>query len=166
MFSAQGRTHRGREPMCPTRIGRPSMIGLTTIFAFAIGLAGGCGEKEPEVKLTPVTGVILIDGKPVEQVAIRCRPATKSDDLLKNIGQAYTDKDGKFEISVMKSGDGLPPGKYMLLVEWGELNLISMQYGGPDKLNGKYNDPKKPQITFEVVADKPTDLGELKLTTH
>jgi hypothetical protein len=48
---------------------------------------------------------------------------------------------------------------------WGELNLFSMQYGGPDKLKGRYNDPKKSQIRCKVEKGKPADLGRIELST-
>ncbi len=130
-----------------------------------IVLVQGCGKSKPEVVLTPITGVVLIDGKPHELVAVRCHPTDGSTDTLRNIGQSFTDKQGKFAISAKNKGDGLPAGEYVLTFEWGEMNLLSMQYGGPDKFGGKYSDPKKSQVKFTVAENQPVDLGTIELTS-
>jgi hypothetical protein len=82
------------------------------------------------------------------------------------ISSAFTDKQGKFSISTYEQADGVPVGSYVLTFEWGQWNMMSMQYGGPDKLNGKYSDPKTSEVRFEVKAGEPTDLGTIKLTTN
>jgi hypothetical protein len=49
---------------------------------------------------------------------------------------------------------------------WGEINLLSAQYGGPDKLNGRYADKEKSDVHFTVKpGDEPLDLGRIELTT-
>ena len=42
---------------------------------------------------------------------------------------------------------------------------MSRNYGGPDKLNGRYADPAKSTTRITVTSEGETDLGELALTT-
>ena len=124
-----------------------------------------CGEKVHRKPVFPVTGVILVDNKPVQMLAVRCANVAGIDKADPTISSAFTDEAGKFQISTFNKGDGVPEGEYVLTFEWGTMNLISMQYGGPDKLKGKYSDPKTSQVKFTVTAGMPTDLGTINLTT-
>ena len=84
------------------------------------------------------------------------------------ISSTLTGEDGKFEISTYKSGDGVPAGDYTLAFMWGKLNLIAGSYGGPDKLNGRYSDPKTSEFKFTVATGEDAaaiDLGTIELTT-
>ena len=42
---------------------------------------------------------------------------------------------------------------------------MSRDYTGPDKLNGRYADPKTSELKITVMPGEETDLGEIKLTT-
>ena len=105
-----------------------------------------------------------MDGKPVEQMAVRCINVAGIDTQDPTESSTFTDAEGKFEIATYQSGDGVPVGSYVLTFQWGERNLISFQYGG-DKFNGKYSDPKTSTIKFDVQEGQPTDLGTIELTT-
>jgi hypothetical protein len=108
----------------------------------------------------PVTGIVFVDGKPVDQLAIGCVNLAGIDAKEPTESATFTDKDGTYQ-----KGDGVPVGSYVLTFNWGQWNLMSMQYGGPDKLNGKYSDPKTSTIKFDVKEGQPTDLGTIQLTT-
>ena len=77
---------------------------------------------------------------------------------------AFTDEEGKFEISTYESSDGVPAGEYALTFMWGKWNM-SGSYGGPDKLNDRYTDPKTSEVKVTVKDGEPTDLGTIELTT-
>ena len=77
-----------------------------------------------------------------------------------------TDVEGKFAISTYQSGDGLPEGEYALTFMWGQLNLISKSYGGPDKLNGRYLNAQTSEHRVTVEAGDPIDLGRIELSTR
>lgn len=128
----------------------------------------GCEQKAPYRKTTfPVKGSITVDGNvPDSPVKIECVPISQVDDDPSHFSMSFTmsKTDGSFNISTYQSDDGIPAGEYALTFMWGKLNLMSGQYGGPDKLNGRYSDPKKSEIKV-TVADEPIDLGMIELTT-
>ena len=125
-----------------------------------------CHKAPPRKATYPVTGTVLVDGKPADDLAIRCLSATGLlDEKDPTVSAAFTDKDGKFQIATYQKADGVPAGSYVLTFEWGQRNLISAQYGGPDKLNGKYLSAKTSTVTFEVKEGEPKDLGTIQLTT-
>ncbi len=137
------------------------VAGLVAAWTIA-----GCSKKKEEVVMTPVKGVVIIDGQPRDMVAVRCHPTAENAKTIASIGQAFTNKKGEFTISSISTGDGLPAGEYVLTFEWGQMNYLTNQYGGPDKLNGRYKDPKQSKVKFTVVENKPVDLGRIELTTN
>ncbi len=129
-------------------------------------LSGGCEKGPPRKATFPVTGTVLVDGKPADQVAVRCVPVEGMDQADPTESAAFTNAEGKFAIATYMKGDGVPVGSYVLTFEWGQWNYISMQHGGPDKLKGKYTNPKTSASTFEVREGQPTDLGTIELKTQ
>jgi hypothetical protein len=123
-----------------------------------------CKESVSRKATYPVTGTVLIDGKAVDQVAVRCISKTGLDAADPTESSCFTDKDGKFTIATYEQGDGVPVGSYTLTFQWGERNLFSGTYSG-DKLNGKYSDAKTSKVSFEVKEGVPTDLGTIELST-
>ena len=49
---------------------------------------------------------------------------------------------------------------------WGQLNMLNMQYGGPDKLKERYADPKKSTYRIKVQNGTPTDMARVELDNH
>ncbi len=131
-------------------------------------VVGACGSKTDNRKKTfPVVGKLLIDGKPVEQVAVYCMPVDGLDKENPTSTSAFTDADGRFEFNTYEKGDGVPEGNYVLTFKWGKFNLVTADYGG-DKFKGKYLDPKKSEFKITVSADKsvdgkPIDVGTIEL---
>jgi len=135
-----------------------SFCGLTLL---------SCGPQGPARKATyPVKGMVLVDGTPPgSPILIHCHPADgQVDAKMPTISQAISDALGAFEIATYEAGDGVPPGEYTLTFTWKHFSSMSMSYSGPDKLNDRYNDPKKSPVTF-TVSDQPIDLGTIELTT-
>ncbi|MGE5191197.1 MAG: hypothetical protein ACM3U2_01765, partial [Deltaproteobacteria bacterium] len=131
----------------------------------SLGACSGCGESSSNRTPTyPVVGAVLVDGQPVEMLAVRCVRLSEADKEHPTESQCFTAADGTFEISTYEAGDGVPEGEYVLTFQWGEWNLFSRTYDG-DKLDGRYSDPAKSATKFEVVAGEPTDLGTIELTT-
>ena len=136
-----------------------------TLMLILCAICGSCDKSDNRKATYPVTGVVRVDGQPVGQLAISCVSATGLDKANPTVSAAFTDKEGAFKISTYEKGDGVPVGDYVLTVIWGQMNLLSMQYGGPDKLKGKYADPATSTIKFTVKEGVPTDLGTNELTT-
>ncbi len=135
------------------------------VAALVCLLLGACSKEEGNRRATfPVTGEVVVDGKPVEKLSVMCLNVEGIDKENPTMSQALTDENGKFEIATYESGDGVPVGDYVLTFTWGEFNPISMTFTG-DKLNGRYADAKKSKIRFTVKEGEPTDLGKIELTT-
>jgi hypothetical protein len=138
-----------------------------TALAVLSMMLAACGDPGPPRKETfPVIGKVLVDGKAVDNIAVRAFNVKGLDTADPTFSSTYTKPDGTFEISTYQAGDGVPEGDYVVTFEWGELNLFTMEYGGPDKLNNRYNDAKTSQTKFTVVRGKPTDIGQVNLTTQ
>ncbi len=143
------------------------MMRLVMCLAVPVGcclLLCSCSKQGPPRKETyPVTGEVRVDGQPAALLAVRCVDV-KGLDKAAPPSAAFTDESGKFQIATYQAAAGVPEGEYLLTFEWGKWNLDG-SYGGPDKLNGRYKDPKQSAKQFKVEKGKPTDLGKIELTT-
>ena len=132
-------------------------------------LLTGCtsGYKPPEG--VTVTGVILLDGKPLEvpnrqaglgNVEVILVP---QGELATSGAEPFSDlakEDGSFTIA--GPGDGIKPGKYKLVVHQQDQGF------GSDMLKGEFSETKSP-IEVEVPASKSGgkhDLGKMDLATY
>lgn len=142
-----------------------SVFSVLTL-ALSIFVAG-CGGEEPFRKQTyPVVGKVTVDGKPPgSAVQIECHPASGMDAQHPTVSQTESDPEGNFKISTYAAGDGVPAGEYTLTFTWLEFNIMSRSYGGPDKLNGKYSDPKTSEIKITVKEGSETNLNTIELKT-
>ena len=81
-----------------------------------LGLLGGfllvgCGSNLPST--APVTGTLhWEDGKPVEGASVRFVPAIQGN----REASGSTNKDGEFNLSTFKHGDGAIPGDYSVVI--------------------------------------------------
>jgi hypothetical protein len=134
------------------------------LAAILVALAS-CSRDDPNRKPTyPVTGELYVDGKPAAAVLVTLHDVAGVDKTQPTFSTTFTGADGRFSLSTYEEGDGVPAGEYAMTFAWGEMNPISMQYGG-DKLGGRYSDPKNPPVKVKVEAEKPTDLKRIELTT-
>ena len=141
-------------------------LGLFLI-AGSLWFSCGCGEDSsgpPRKETFPVVGKVLVDGQPVENLAVYCESLTEIDKENPTKSQCFTQADGTFKIGTYLSADGVPEGDYALTFQWGETNGFTRVYEG-DRLNGRYGDPKKSAIKFTVEPGEPTDIGTIELTT-
>lgn len=145
---------------------------LRTIPVLAVLLACSCAEDDGiyRKETFPVVGQVTVDGQPPDTpIKITCHDMNGMDQEHPSVSWCMTGEDGKFEISTYEQGDGVPEGEYALTFLWGQMNLVSMGYGGPDRLNGRYTEPEESEHTFAVVAGEtegPIDLGTIELTTE
>jgi len=128
----------------------------------------GCNGEEPFRKTTsPVKGTVTVDGAaPGSEVQLECHSVAGMDSQHPTVSQTATDADGNFAISTYAAGDGVPAGEYVLVFSWKEFNIMARAYSGPDKLKGRYSDPKTSQIKVSVKEGEPLDLGIIPLTTN
>jgi hypothetical protein len=139
------------------------------LFVGAICSLMGCGGDAAQSRLdeaipnretvVPVSGVVLIDGMPLLDLTIRLVRADAAAPAASD-PKAVTDADGKFKFTTYLDGDGVPPGKYRLLVEQLE-RQGSGGWGGTDKLKNRYNHLTDPATTIEIAVGSP--VQDLKL---
>ena len=135
------------------------------ILCLMLGLSG-CGGDTGRKETYPVTGVVIVDDQPAANLAVKAHPVAGIDPQNPTISSAFTDNEGRFTFSTYDTGDGIPEGEYKLTFFWGEMNMFSMQYGGPDKLKDRYKDAGASEFSIKVGPDQPVDLGSLTLTTE
>ena len=140
--------------------------GLRSFAGFAILVAVGCTEPSNRKPTYPVSGQVVVDGQPAENLAVRAHQIEGFDAENPTYASAFTDAEGRFVLSTYEAGDGIPEGKYSLTFMWGKINPLSMAYGGPDRLKGRYTDPQKSEVVIDVGPDSEIDLGRIELTTR
>ena len=144
------------------------MNNLQRVFLPAIFLATAVGcspQGPPRIATYPVTGQVFVDGQPAAELAVFFTSENGLNKEFPTISTATTNAEGKFEVSTYESGDGIPEGTYKVTFMWGQVNLLTMAYGGPDKLNDRYNDPSGSPFKVTVKRGERADMGKLSLTT-
>jgi hypothetical protein len=87
-----------------------SLLSLLSLSLLAVG----CEDAAPTVKVYPAAGRVLLDGKPVEGVAITLVPDAGA---VGRGGYALSDASGSFSVKSVDGQDGVPPGKYKVLFQ-------------------------------------------------
>lgn len=145
---------------------RFSITSALTFCGLFFLLLAGCSQQDTRVPTYPVRGRVTVDGQPPgSALQIECHPVAGMDTRNPTISRTESDEAGNFKISTYAAGDGVPAGDYVLTVTWLTFNLMSRDYTGPDKLNGRYADAKMSELKVTVMPGEETDLGEIKLTT-
>jgi hypothetical protein len=130
-------------------------------------LQGGCGKPPadlPTVPIHPVSGVVTLDGQPIEgaRLSLISLQGQKPGDITPN---GISDAEGKFQISTYAVGDGAPDGAYAIIVSWPEIRNAggSEPEYGKERLPPKYQQPEKSGFVVTVSEDllDPVNL-ELK----
>ncbi len=135
------------------------MLGCLTL--------AGCEKQYPNEKpVFPITGVVKIDGVPQEGIQVVFHDERGVDVKQPTFPTAFTDAQGNLIVSTYANGDGAPAGNYLLTFIWGQINPLSMSYGGPDKLQGRYADAEKSEFRLVVGEDVKNDLGVIDLSTQ
>ena len=95
--------------MLMSRPALPAVFALPLLSLATIACVTGCGSSGPA--MAPVSGVVTVDGAPVENAAVMFvpegggRPAT-----------GLTDADGKFSLETLEPGDGALVGNHKVTV--------------------------------------------------
>jgi hypothetical protein len=125
---------------------------IRTACVLTLAAVLGCGGQ---VKLVPVTGVVKLDGKPVDGVRVYFWPKDQSAKTFVNqFAIGFSDKAGKFSLRGT-NGDGIEAGEYRV--------TFARPMTGVGKATAKPN-----QKGEEVGAKEtlPPDLTELSRTKH
>jgi hypothetical protein len=121
-----------------------------------------CSSCQGGKRFYPVRGTVLANGKPAYGVLIALHP--EDDTGPKALRPSATVRpDGSFEMKTYLHAeqvvkDGAQAGKYVVTCVWWPLDRSG--YGGenlPDKLKGRYSNPKTSTLRAEV-PEGPTEL--------
>jgi hypothetical protein len=153
--------------------------------AFGCLALAGCGNPAGHY---PVNGRVLYKGEPASGAVVYFHQEGPSATATETLPVGIADEDGNFHLSRDGIGDGCPPGKYAVLVEWkgkaegsaAGANLVpvkgkskakskeftvnkQMARQGIDRLKGRYFDISKPMLHAEVLPQSnslpPFEIG-------
>jgi hypothetical protein len=115
--------------------------------------AAGCGDGSISAPRTaPVTGTVLVKGKPVAGVKVTFHPQFNMG-KVKYAPSGLTDKDGRFTLTTAAPNDGAPKGEYA--VTFALMRDITDARGldsEEDVWKGKYADPANSAFKVTVVS--------------
>lgn len=104
----------------------------------------GCGDSRPE--RFPVSGQVLVDGKPLTYGIIMVRP------IGARASQGSVDNEGRFSLYAYKPGDGVVPGTHPVTINAGrEISDTKTEWLAPKK----YMKPETSGLTLTI--DEPRD---------
>lgn len=125
----------------------------------------GCG---PDLSHLPKTvkaeGIVLLDGKPVEEATVVCIP----EDGSENGASAKSDADGKFSLRSFDEKEGAVPGKFRVTVRKtvleqtdknADIGTVNVSYGVPQKYSGGGTSPLRLTIPEEDITDIKFELS-------
>lgn len=129
------------------------IIGRVAMCLLAIAFPGivGCGDGAPE--RYPVSGTVLIDGKPLTHGLVTFYPTSGRS----SFGQVNAE--GRFTLSSRKAGDGVLPGSQRVTVKGSEsLNEKQTKWHAPKK----YANQDTSGIVIEIT--EPVDDLQIELS--
>ena len=129
----------------------------------------GCGNLPG---LYSVSGKVMHKGQPAAGAVVYFHYEGESAPPSPAIPFGIVEDDGSFSLTCDDRGNGCPPGKYAVLVEWrdksgdgtvpvktrGKTKLVkrSRVRTGPDRLGGRYFDISQPLLHAEVLPQSNT----------
>lgn len=157
-----------REPTSYINLFRPTARCLNSFWFVGLAILGvlcvGCGKGGPS--LVPVTGSVMVDGKPAEGATLIFFP---KDASLTLIPSAQADASGKFSI-ITDGKNGIPTGAYDVTVTWPDPSVKPTESqrmqglieSGPDLLGGKFGKKGASGLKVDISASSkelpPFDL--------
>jgi hypothetical protein len=131
---------------------------LTAVLALT---CGSCGNKST---LQPVSGQVTYQGTPASGATVVFH-RQGGDPMNEHMIMGIVQEDGSFELVCGSLGKGAPCGEYDVLIEWKPVSGQSKgrPQHGPDKLKGRYADPKRPGFRVTIKAER-NDLAPFILT--
>ena len=124
---------------------------LSVATAAMLAVTAGCGDGRPD--RVPVSGQVLIDGKPLGVGFIRLIPENA------RAAWARIGADGRFTLSTFEEGDGAVPGAHPVVVRAGEaLSPTQVKWHAPKK----YANVQTSRLTVTITG--PTDSLVIELS--
>jgi hypothetical protein len=133
------------------------------VFCLTAALAlppASCARNQ----LYPVSGKVTYRGAPARGAAVFFY-RRGADPLNEHMTMGVVQDDGSFELVCGPLGKGAPPGEYDVVIQWKQVSgqIKGGPRHGPDKLQGRYADPKHPRLHATVQA-KANSLPPFDLT--
>jgi hypothetical protein len=121
-----------------------------------------CSNK---TNIYPVSGKVTYEGHPAAGATVFFY-RQGADPLTDPMIMGIVMQDGSFELSCGSLGKGAPAGDYDVVIEWKQRAKPNGRQGRmPDKLNGRYADPRHPLLHAKVEA-QATQLSPFDLTAE
>lgn len=118
------------------------------VAALLVALAPvGCEKPEARVPVYPVSGKVLVGGKPVAGVMVVLHAADGSQPAPAR-PNAKTAADGTFRLSTYEPQDGAPAGTFAVTLFW--FKNTPDDDGSADRFKSRYADPKAPVRTVTI----------------
>lgn len=136
---------------------RPTIVALVVVVVLT-----SCSQKSP-MAVYAVRGTVLYKNKPATGAWVVFHPL-ENVDTGRPLPLATVEADGSFRLSTYKLHDGAPPGRYAVTVLWPS-DAVKGEDGtpmGPDRLKGRYADPKNTPLQVELRA-APNELEPFHL---
>lgn len=88
-----------------------TLTGVRCLVVLSLLAVGGCGSESGFPKTYPVTGVVKVDGKPVEGAIVTFQLENGQGNAIGN-----TDAKGEFSLSTYRPNDGAVVGQYRVAI--------------------------------------------------
>ncbi len=124
----------------------------------------GCGGDT--LDLVPVSGTVLLDGKPLTKVGqggVSFFANAAKGNKTQHIPTGVIDAEGKYELET-GGQKGAPPGSYKVLVNAFQNTPDEGPVAPRYLLNAKFYDLTKTDLTIEVVSGSAPGQYDLKVT--
>ena len=139
--------------------------------AIAASLFTLAGCDDGRIATYPVTGAVLVDGRPAEGAIVVFCPVDPSPELehLRPAGKA--DSSGQFNLTTFEPADGAPAGAYKVLVKWPaprsepddrQVGGPRRAASGPDRLRGKYYNLEQTPLSA-TIEEQSNELQPFQL---
>ncbi len=87
------------------------LIGSVAVCLAALAIMG-CNQSGSSLDTVPVSGVVTLDGTPVEGAVVTFSPTSTTG----TAASGKTDATGRYELTTLNPGDGALPGSYNVIV--------------------------------------------------
>ena len=124
----------------------------TTTAAVLLGLSLGCGGEFP---MADVSGVITLDGQPLENATVFFQPRrSSSNPIVGPPAIGVTDDAGRYEVTTHKLGSGAVVGQHVVSISTFETrmkdpkNSDALEVVSEERVPKRYRAPS--ELSFEV----------------
>jgi hypothetical protein len=137
---------------------RRRLLPLTAVFLAALACSCQPGGRRPVVR---VTGSVSVRSRPAEGVRVAFHPSRDPRDRGL-CPQGVVAADGSFRLTTYTLLDGAPPGEYFVTLYWPAPGPDDDVHVHPDRLGGRYADPRTTPLTA-TVPNRPVTLDPFDL---